>query len=971
MANSDFILCGTCGWKLKMPSDTLVVGFVRNPKPFDDRTSYFRLRFFNDHAAWLATLTAAKQFKEDLTMRFDYRNTTFTDAGQGERYRVVDKTSGQQLRHCVFADDSTGEYAHLLKVGYSFTLNHETGKPTVVNGKGDIEVHKLRPGEDYALTNGRWVRRDKLTRDEESRIVGRSWPRLMIFVKDTISDASLAASEGKPVLDSAGNKIGKISNLKNRDGGVYADIVYDESTPLREVNIMTDLSWNSTTKEFDKTIEKIKLSEVTIASGRHDWWDATTVKNPQPMKADPIIKAVFGPTHRMYFHDADSHFTTFDNGQLSHDGTKMVVGTEVDMFSRRQSVVLYKDVERGKATPMRDDKQIVIDSMKAFQETLPSPQDWPKKNWQSSANWDDSRGSVLDSIKAAAKRVYANCNGQVVTSPGYYFGLDGKLRNMVKEAQDAAKKAAAYIDSGGCMAIPRENLWTETAPTSPGHYWFKKDGCHVEVISLVDKSGSLLAFPANHYSVNTAMTSLKGHWWPVPIEQPPFEPIAKGKGRNANLGLPSTLYGLPLIVEETLPAATNEYDRIEDCVKGPVARMHPQAWKMLADAGATVTNIVVEERNSMFYGVICTPRFKVTIDSNIASRLAESVAMFEYLEKSAFATSQVRGDIAGRNAEWGLPDYFFGVDIFIREVAKPSQSVVIDKLGGSATNFTVYGKSIPVTFKTVVNSELPKDELVAEATENALSASAMIDARTQKAWANTGSCVPFRETQLYQISFGEAEKSGVNLETVKAGTIIGSGDGMAVVDRVLPEFGLIEYRSYMSLTVPKSAHLPCIDMHGTWQKIEATTKMVADTPIFVMGSEPTILVSNPSKLVEELNSASAEINAAVEKSGRFPQFAGKLVGEPVVTDHGNCVETELKLDGYITAPWDPTGTVKMAVGENDSGGFMEFISRPDALKSDSTVSYSIIGNEATVHVGNKKPDDPKDFQEPITIDAKE
>jgi hypothetical protein len=63
-------------------------------------------------------------------------------------------------------------------------------------------------------------------------------------------------------------------------------------------------------------------------------------------------------------------------------------------------------------------------------------------------------------------------------------------------------------------------MWSKTAPTEPGWYWYR-DGARFECVEVerCQGTGELFAFPG-HPEREYMVDMFPGEWWPVPIPRP-------------------------------------------------------------------------------------------------------------------------------------------------------------------------------------------------------------------------------------------------------------------------------------------------------------------------------------------------------------------------------------------------------------------------------------------------------------------
>lgn len=69
-------------------------------------------------------------------------------------------------------------------------------------------------------------------------------------------------------------------------------------------------------------------------------------------------------------------------------------------------------------------------------------------------------------------------------------------------------------------------------------------------------------------------------------------------------------------------------------------------------------------------GVVKTRDLRLVLGPDVARKIALAPEIVEYVAHSERATAQVRGLAPGRNADYGLPDYLYGVEVVVEDAVK-------------------------------------------------------------------------------------------------------------------------------------------------------------------------------------------------------------------------------------------------------------------------------------------------------------
>jgi hypothetical protein len=88
----------------------------------------------------------------------------------------------------------------------------------------------------------------------------------------------------------------------------------------------------------------------------------------------------------------------------------------------------------------------------------------------------------------------------------------------------------------------------------------------------------------------------------------------------------------------------------------------------------------------------------LVISPSVAKVMANSAEVHDYFKSSVFAAAQLRGDVPWLNANWGLPDVLYNVQVVIEDA-----SMVTTELGATTTNFVYVADSQATNFAVLVS----------------------------------------------------------------------------------------------------------------------------------------------------------------------------------------------------------------------------------------------------------------------------
>jgi hypothetical protein len=88
----------------------------------------------------------------------------------------------------------------------------------------------------------------------------------------------------------------------------------------------------------------------------------------------------------------------------------------------------------------------------------------------------------------------------------------------------------------------------------------------------------------------------------------------------------------------------------------------------------------------------------LVLSPSAAAAIAVSAEVHDYFKSSVFAAAQLRGDVPWLNANWGLPDVMYNVQIVIEDA-----SMVTTELGATTTNYVYVADSIATNNAALVS----------------------------------------------------------------------------------------------------------------------------------------------------------------------------------------------------------------------------------------------------------------------------
>ncbi len=95
----------------------------------------------------------------------------------------------------------------------------------------------------------------------------------------------------------------------------------------------------------------------------------------------------------------------------------------------------------------------------------------------------------------------------------------------------------------------------------------------------------------------------------------------------------------------------------------------------------------------------------VVMSPNAAALLAQSAEIVDFIKQSPFAMMQIRGEIAGRNTFYGLPDQLYGWNICVEDTVQ----IAVNK--GNATQTRAFQKNDDTLFFMSKPKALPGDQV--------------------------------------------------------------------------------------------------------------------------------------------------------------------------------------------------------------------------------------------------------------------
>jgi hypothetical protein len=88
----------------------------------------------------------------------------------------------------------------------------------------------------------------------------------------------------------------------------------------------------------------------------------------------------------------------------------------------------------------------------------------------------------------------------------------------------------------------------------------------------------------------------------------------------------------------------------------------------------------------------------LVISPSVAQQMATSAEVKDYFKSSVFAAAQLRGDVPWLNANWGLPDILYNVQVVVEDA-----SMVTTELGAATTTYTYVADSIATNQAVLVS----------------------------------------------------------------------------------------------------------------------------------------------------------------------------------------------------------------------------------------------------------------------------